>query len=143
MSSNFITSFYHDNNVPSAFSALERNSLPLKPVDYRDAQASYTEPKTEEEQWSWASMVWSILVILLCPAFTGCMMIAIIFNGMAYVDHKTGDYQGKKRKLQCSFWWTVGTLILAVISFIIVMIVLFVVERAQDWTSLPFGLATD
>jgi len=62
---------------------------------------------------------------------------------MAYVDYKTGDLNGFQYKLKCSMWWSIGTFTVAIICFVIVIVILFGIQRAQDWTSLPFGVATE
>ena len=94
-------------------------------------------PKAE---WSWASTIWSVVVVVLCPGVVHCAVGALVCNLLAYVDHKTVDYDRKQIKLQCSFWWSTITFLFGLVGVVIAFIVLFGVLKVQDWTNLSNGL---
>jgi len=89
------------------------------------------------EVWPWRITVWNAFACLLCPGCIYCMFGALLCNIFAYIDHRSGDYVGKRRKMFCAVAWSVGAFITSVIIIIAIIIVLFVVYDAGDWTSFP------
>jgi len=89
------------------------------------------------ETWSWGITTWNAIALLLCPGCIYCMLTSLLCNVFAYVDYRSGDYDGKRNKMFCAVAWSVGAFVTSIIVIIIILIVLFVVYDAGNWTSIP------
>jgi len=93
--------------------------------------------KQTEPAWSWGITAWNVIACLLCPGCICCMFSALLCNVFAYIDHRAGDDDGKRRKMLCALAWSLGSFIASIIIIIVITIVLFVVYDAANWTSIP------
>jgi len=90
------------------------------------------------EEWWWSITAWNVFACLLCPGCIFCVFGALLCNIFAYVDHRSGDYAAKRRKMFCAVAWSVSAFITSVIIIIVIIIIVrFVAYDAGDWTSSP------
>ncbi|XP_013383387.1 uncharacterized protein LOC106153829 [Lingula anatina] len=90
------------------------------------------ERKEEDRSWSWLATVWS-LVTTMC-ILPPCGFVALLCSIHAYVDHKTKDYAGLKRKNR---WALAINLISALLVIIFVAVFFGVVYGLPVDANLP------